>query len=136
MSNVTDVILTCSVAENTRELDLYFQKAFSAINQTQPLKNADNVRNPTDEDLFLRWYGGTYALQVEVYIGAFNYLHLEDLKKIVLGYPWKKPTTMQLFVHEENAGMDKFYMFVGDVPRHPLHCSLVDLDNSVNRVIT
>ncbi len=48
------------------------------------------------------WYGGTKYLECNIYVGAFNYFHLDDFLKHLNSIKWKAPEDLQLFVKDQH----------------------------------
>ncbi len=118
MSRVTNVVLHYSLESD---------KDFGS-------KRIDQVNTFFEEDYpgFVHvdhpgaWYGGTKALECNLAIGAFNHLFLEDLIEHLKLIDWEDPSTVQLFVLEEDE--TRFRLINIETNRHdngPLvHCTV------------
>ncbi len=83
MSRVTDIIITCGVAENSA-----IDKLNSLFQSGTPFKEA----SPS---------AGTKALQTTILIGAFNYLDAEKLVFAIRNAGWRWPESVRLFAQSE-----------------------------------
>lgn len=95
MSKVTSIILTTSLIENQEYL---------ALNLGNYRVNGlpFNVKSIEDELLPQDWYGGSKRMGANIFIGAFNYLNIEELIEFLrTTIKWESPESVQLFVKEE-----------------------------------
>lgn len=101
MSKVTDLILTCSSAENEIIIK----------NEIEKFKNRDNSINIVsidDDKLPKGWYGGTKYLESIIFIGAYNYLDTVSFVKHLKLINWEYPESVQLIIKDEDE--DRFEM--------------------------
>ncbi len=117
MSVVANVVLMHSVSEPSRsdppvyfahdQIELYFQTGDNAgsIDSRRGLVACDNP------DLPRGWYGGTKMLEVEVLIGAFNYLNVGAFVEHVGEVKWRYPDQVVLVVKHEHWDAPKVYRF-------------------------
>ena len=90
MSVVTNLIFTCDQDDCARML-----KVNEYFKPTRGLVNCDAVEQRG-------WYGGTKMLEADIYIGAFNGLHLPDFLDHLRTISWQFPDTVQLIVKKED----------------------------------
>lgn len=92
MSYVTNLILSFSVIENTlnrlKEINSYFEEGCGFV-------------YVEDEILPRGWYGGTKYLEVELFIGAFNYLDEEELINHIKSINFEEPESVQLIIQRQ-----------------------------------
>ena len=92
MSLVTNIILITGISDEIGigELNRKFQQGtiFSEIDDSK-----------ID-------YAGEKFIEAGIYLGAFNYLDLEELIKTIENTRWEYPKDVQLFVKEDNE--DRF----------------------------
>lgn len=96
MSNVTDIILSCSRSEEYREdgeEDRY--ACIEAINTWLEERDFPPLRDMTNAA------GGDKYMQAVVYGGAFNYLPEEELIRVVWSQPWVDRQAVRLLVQSE-----------------------------------
>ena len=97
MSYVTNLILHIGILEDRdqriEEVNQYFQK-----DDTKPLIFIE----APDRD----WYGGDKYLECYLYVGAYNYLHLDGFIEHLKSLTWQEPESLQLIVKEQED--DKF----------------------------
>ena len=55
-----------------------------------------------DSKLQKGWYGGTKNLEVNIFIGAYNHLNLNDLIQHMSTIDWEEPEDVQVIVKEQN----------------------------------
>jgi hypothetical protein len=48
------------------------------------------------------WYGGTKRLECSIWVGAFNYLPVEEFVERVKAAPWRDKESVQLFIKEDD----------------------------------
>ncbi len=108
MSNVTNVILHIGILENRdqkiEEVNRYFQK-----DDIYPLVSVVDEKLPRD------WYGGSKRLECNLYLGAFNYLGLDEFLAHLRTIQWEEPESLQLIIKEQ--GDDKFRIIDVFAPR-------------------
>ena len=94
MSNVTNLLLHIGMLEDEKakiqEVNAYFEQR-----QVRPLISLD------DEHLPRGWYGGDKYLECRLYVGAFNYLYLDEFIEHLKTITWEEPEALQLMVKEE-----------------------------------
>lgn len=97
MSYVTNVILNVGLQGKSKidEVNKFFE-------DTE--RNVGFVYVDDKEKVPNGWYGGTKYLEVDIAIGAFNYLDLEGLKIHMHEMEWESPEDVQLLIcdQEEN----------------------------------
>ena len=104
MSRVTNLILTFSLLENELE-------CINKVNQFQYQKLRMNLVSVDFNKNVKRkeaWYGGTKFIEARIYIGAFNYLDLDEFMAHLKKIDWQKPEHVQVIVKE--PGQEKFRM--------------------------
>jgi len=98
MSNVTNLLLHIGMLENEKariqEVNNYFLQR-----ETRPLISVG------DEALPNGWYGGDKYLECHLYLGAFNYLHLNEFISHLKTITFEEPETVQLIVKEQSDDM-------------------------------
>lgn len=95
MSRVTNIILSTGY-EN--DLD----KIIDQINAYLIEKGMHTGLVSIDTDTLPRgWYGGSKMLECELFIGAFNYLHLEEFLEHLKSYSWQYPECVQVIYKEQ-----------------------------------
>lgn len=99
MSYVTNVILHIGILENKdqkiEEVNTYFLDR-----DIYPLISVVDEKLPRD------WYGGDKRLECNLYLGAFNYLYLDEFIAHLRTIQWKDPESLQLIIKERED--DKF----------------------------
>ncbi len=86
MSQVTNVILTTASMEGLKYLDL--------VTELHRLEILTPVR--VDQ------YGALgKVMEAHVYVGAYNYLRLDDFVEAVDGVAWLRPEAVRLFIKED-----------------------------------
>lgn len=96
MSVVTNVILTIPLYNDEEKLEIVRQ-----INRF--FTGETGFVSVDDKSLPRGWYGGTKMLEVEILIGAFNHLDIEELIKHLKSIDWKDTlTTPQLMYQEQD----------------------------------
>jgi hypothetical protein len=97
MSHVTNVIVAFMITSDTKA-----QKVIDRINKLIPY-NEDRHQallylNPTES------YGGSKCLEVELAIGAFNYLNLDEWLKALQVEDWTEldPGFIQVLIQDQN----------------------------------
>jgi len=102
MSRVTNLILTFSVGEDEF-------KCIQAINnyRYRNLKmNLVSVDFNKDMEKGITWYGGTKFMEARIYMGAFNYLEIDDFRNYLRTLDWENRDLVQLIIKEQDD--DKF----------------------------
>ena len=81
MSRVTNLIIATSISEDSS----YLEKTFNDFKVDESPFNLVSVES---EKLPNAWYGGSKFLEVNLFVGAYNYLDLDSLptNKILLVY--------------------------------------------------
>jgi hypothetical protein len=108
MSDVTDVILTLSLIEESGE-DCSLP-AVERVNECLVLKNHGKLERVEGHA------GGRKAFQAVVLLGAFNYLDIDDLVNAIAAQRWEAPEDVQLFIKREHD--DTFTL--RKIPEKPL----------------
>lgn len=102
MSVVTNLVLHLPIQpeNDTRLIDAINE--FFAQDGITGLVSVDDPRLPR------RWYGGSKALECDLFVGAFNHLSLDDflvhLADAIAHHPWDwrdEPDSIQVFVKEQ-----------------------------------
>lgn len=109
MSVVTNCILTFSLEDEGRLADVnaYFTQA--------SVRNDPGFVGIDDERLPGGWYGGTKAFEVEVALGAFNYLDLDRLLAWLRErVAWERPEWVRLIVMEQDDDAFRMLTLDGD----------------------
>lgn len=108
MSNVTNVILSMGCLEDSLE-------RIKDVNRLPSLRDLCG-KFIEDQEVVQRATGGTKALEADIFIGAFNFLHtddfLEDLKKV----PWERLQEVQVFVKEQEEDVFTVFTLTNQVP--------------------
>jgi len=102
MSQVTNLILTFSIGEDE-------DRCINAVNsyEYRNLKmNLVSVDFNKDLEKGTTWYGGTKFMEARIYLGAFNYLDIQDFRNYLKTIAWQYPDLVQLIVQEQDD--DKF----------------------------
>ena len=74
----------------------------------------DNIRwyTPGEDKVMRGFYGGSKALEINVAIGAFNYLEIQEFcKHLTEKVPWKEPEQVQLLLAEQEDGRFGLYQW-------------------------
>jgi hypothetical protein len=96
MSKVTNLIIATSLIEDIEYLKGKFKQ------HTTPGYSIDIV-SVDDEKLPKGWYGGNKFLEVNLFIGAYNYFNLENfLMFCKQEINWEMPESVQIFVKEQD----------------------------------
>jgi hypothetical protein len=87
MSRVTNLLLHFGTVEDEREMltrvNLFFTNQFGFIDIETPQNG---------------WYGGSKHLEVNLAVGAFNYLDLKALVRHIKKLEWRDKEAVQLIV--------------------------------------
>lgn len=94
MSLVTNLILTWPCDGYGTQPSPFLQAVNAHFEGKPGLVHVDSVQNGD-------WYGGTKYLEVEVAIGAINYLDLDAFMAHLRTVPWERPEHVQLMVCEQ-----------------------------------
>jgi hypothetical protein len=94
MSQVTNIILIFSLAENEKEIEgklnlFRYNSSFSMISIDTP-------------DLPRGWYGGNKLFESNIYLGVYNYFNLEEFVSHLNNIEWEERENVQLIYKEEN----------------------------------
>lgn len=92
MSVVTNLILHIGISEDEEERIKDVNKFFEDKNG---LVSLDDSKIPRG------WYGGSKMLECNLYIGAFNYLDLDEFIKHCKNIKWEYPDEIQIIVKEQ-----------------------------------
>ncbi|WP_027394089.1 hypothetical protein [Aquimarina latercula] len=95
MSEVTNLILTCSTGEKEKLI-------LSKINQFKMDNKLFKIVSINDKTLPDAWYGGTKYMECNIFIGAYNYLNLEKLIDNLKSIEWEDPEDVQLIIKQQN----------------------------------
>jgi len=100
MSHVTDTILSMSILEDwesrIKEVNKYFDDDVEDC----------HTNGFVEKELPHEVYGGHKVLQAYIFIGAFNYLGIDELIKHIKSISWESPENLQIILQDEND--DKF----------------------------
>jgi hypothetical protein len=98
MSEVTNLIIATALSENVE----YLKSKFRDFKLN---KIPFNIVSVETESLPKTWYGGSKFLEVNLFIGAYNYLDLNALIVFMRSnIAWESPESVQLIVkgqHDE-----------------------------------
>lgn len=94
MSVVTNVILKTGLQEELGVQQVN-ERLSSLDSHHSPFVSCDDTRKG------MRSYAGSKALEIDLYPGAFNHLHLQDLLDSIRAAHWDEPEEVQLFVQGE-----------------------------------
>ena len=89
MSYVTNIILNLGLqGKKLEEVNQFFdgEKGFISCD---------------DDSLPRGWYGGTKMLEVDIAIGAFNYIDLDKIKQHIQNIKWEEPEDVQLLICDQ-----------------------------------
>jgi hypothetical protein len=95
MSVVTNVLLSLGVLDGEvtpnriEEVNRYFGDSCKGLVSVH------------DSTLPHCWYGGSKALEADIFIGAFNLLDLQAFLGYLRSIPWKQRDCVQLFIKEQ-----------------------------------
>lgn len=97
MSDVTNVILRTPLTVHTERNKIFESKINSFFDDEKGFVYCD------DDGLPSGWYGGTRFLEVNIWIGAFNYLYLDELEQHLKQIDWgvDYPEWIQLIVQRQ-----------------------------------
>lgn len=91
MSYVTNVILSMGMeGEKLEQVNKFFdgnQKGFVSCD---------------DESLPRGWYGGSKMLEIDIAVGAFNYLSIDELVEHLKTIEWQEPEEIQLLICDKD----------------------------------
>jgi hypothetical protein len=99
MSNVTNLILSIghfdAEADKIVEVNRYFEEPEIEALRCRGLVAIDDPALPEG------WYGGSKYFEAYIYLGAFNYLLLDEFIEYVRSIQWQSPESVQLVVMEQ-----------------------------------
>ncbi|QKG56237.1 hypothetical protein GKZ68_06005 [Hymenobacter sp. BRD128] len=102
MSSVTNLMLSFSVSEEE-------QTIASQLN-SYPNKERGFLLVSIDDDRLPRgWYGGSKMMETRIYLGAYNYLDVDDFINYLRSIEWESPEEVQLFTKGQYE--DKFTVY-------------------------
>ena len=93
MSYVTNIVLSWSILEDDskiEEVNTYFKY------------NQRGFVSCGDDSLPRGWYGGSKMLETPLFIGAFNYVGLEDLREHLRTITFEYPESVQLIIKDQD----------------------------------
>ena len=94
MSRVTNLIVATSISEDSS----YLEKTFNDFKVDESPFNLVSVES---EKLPNAWYGGSKFLEVNLFVGAYNYLDLDSLLVFMKNQiKWEMPESVQIIVKE------------------------------------
>lgn len=99
MSEVTNLILTCSLGEKE-------EFVLSQINKFEINNKPFKMISINDKKLPSAWYGGTKYMECCIFMGAYNYLNLNEFIDHLKSIEWEDPEDVQLIVRNQNE--DRF----------------------------
>lgn len=111
MSFVTNAIL--SISTNGSDDDCEEDDKLAQVNMFLELTHHKGFVSVECRSLPPHWYGGSKALEVFIAIGAFNYLHIDELVDHIRSLEWHDPTCVQLIYSREDEGKFKVTDVVG-----------------------
>lgn len=102
MSNVTNIILKLGIDDGN-------ERRVREINAA--IREHHHVANPDLETLVRvdQMGGGNKHMEVDLYIGALNYLDTAWFIEQFRGSPWDDPETVQLFLQKQEEYQFKVY---------------------------
>lgn len=92
MSYVYDVILVHDCSGDPGPDEFLLSAAMKAIQRWLRDKTGDTLKDVH------RFGDGGYSMSRRIWIGAFNYLPVDDFVLVVRGAPWRDIDAVQLFV--------------------------------------
>jgi hypothetical protein len=96
MSYVSNVILSFSIGEGDSERD--HADVIERVNEYFARESKNGFRIPEHND----WYGGSKTLERPTFIGAFNYIGLDDFLDHLRTLPWKEPESVQVIICDQH----------------------------------
>ena len=94
MSRVTNLLMSFNAVEQPSKVDdvnLFFTKS----------GYERGLISIEDDSLPPRWYGGNKPFEVEVLVGAFNFLEIDRFITYLQSLAWANRDSVQLFVQEQ-----------------------------------
>jgi hypothetical protein len=99
MSNVTNLILSIGYFDaeggKIQEVNRYFEEP-----EIEALRCRGLV-SISDSSLPAGWYGGSKYFEANLYLGAFNYLLLNEFVEHLRSVSWQSPEDVQVIVMEQ-----------------------------------
>lgn len=95
MNHVTNVILTSFVGDKAN---------LDKLNGLSWYKGGRGLISCADKRFQPPWYGGSKHLEMNVWLGAFRELDVEELVSAIRQLEWGDPECVRLFVCEGGAG--------------------------------
>ena len=96
MSNVTNLILSIGYhdaeAGKIHEVNRYFEEPEIEALRCRGLVSIDDSSLPEG------WYGGSKYFEANIYLGAFNYLLLDEFIEHLRSIQWQSPEDLQIIV--------------------------------------
>jgi len=114
MSSVTNLIICINSLDDDPDLKIRQINTYFIKEGITGLVSFGSNRLPKS------WYGGTKNLETDLYVGAFNYLELDELTEHIKTIEWNGPTCVQLIYQ----GPNDFKFSVTDV----IHQEMDDLE--------
>ena len=96
MSHVVEVIIITSASDDDKE----------KWNELNRLFQTDEKLNPIDHksklvEMHEHMGSASKVCQSTIYAGAFNYLHYEELWRVIDKISWERPECLQIFIRDE-----------------------------------
>ncbi len=102
MSSVTNLMLSFAVGEE--------EQTIAAQLNSYPNKGRGFLLVSIDDKKLPRgWYGGSKMMETCIYLGACNYLDVDDFIEYLHSIKWKSPEEVQLFAKRQWE--DKFVVY-------------------------
>ena len=95
MSEVTNLILTCSLGEKE-------EVVLSQINKFEVDDRSFKIVSINDKKLPKGWYGGTKYMECNIFMGAYNYLNLNKFIRHLKSIEWEDSEDVQLIIREQH----------------------------------
>lgn len=101
MSYITNTIISIGMNDSDKlnEVNKYF-------GEDRGFVSCDSAGLPRG------WYGGSKFLEVEIGIGAFNYLNVNLLKEHIKNIQWEYPEDVQLLICDQDTDRFKIWNLI------------------------
>lgn len=96
MSVVTNALLRMPLAHEEEEIAKLVEVNLFFAGSQAGFVSLDDPKLP------IGWYGGSKMLEVNLAVGAFNYLSLDELCAHIREITWAHPDEVQLIVQEQD----------------------------------
>ncbi|MFA5135358.1 MAG: hypothetical protein WC505_06270 [Patescibacteria group bacterium] len=114
MSNVTNLLLAFCCSEDEDERIREVNAFFDPERDVRGLVAVDDPKLPP------HWYGGSKMLEVNLYLGAFNYFRETDfMEYLCTKVQWYSPEQVQVMIRREEDDVFTILTLTGVKGIHP-----------------